>query len=463
MVENIILFKKDREEIGNIFSKMPMTSYHVLATTVLFFTFAIEAWEFLIPSFLLPTLMPFFGIGTGIGGLLVSAPYFGALLGAYTFAPLADKMGRKKSIIAGLAGYGIANAFSILAGPAFWEVFFIARFISGFFLIMVMVQPFAMLEEFLPTKSRGRITTYLASGWPAGTLLAVAAVYLILPRFSWQGVILISSIMALVYIIPVAFLLKETPYFLVGAGKQKEAKETINTISRGKISVPENITLYTINVKRGSIKELFRKDLSNYTLLILGANVAFSLGYWGLFAWLPVILVDRGISFLDTILYIAIGAVAEFPGYIAAAYLEEKKKLGRKWVMAIFLGASGVATFWLAFSYTLTDVMAAIIVLSFFNLGAWGVWDAWQPELYPSNIRGTLMGWVGGSQRISNAIAPSLFGILVALYIIGFTGVIVIVAVALWITIFFIYGLKETLGVPLDEAVHIDTGGEANE
>ncbi|WP_084795432.1 MFS transporter [Acidiplasma aeolicum] len=428
-----------------------------MATSILFFTFAIEAWEFLIPSFLLPTLMPYFGVSTGIGGFLVSAPYFGALLGAYTFAPLADKIGRKKSIISGLAGYGVANAFAALASPSYWYVFFIARFVSGFFLIMVMVQPFAMLEEFLPVKSRGRITTFLASGWPAGTLLAVAAVYFILPKFSWQGVILISSVIALIYIIPVQFLLNETPYFLVGAGKQREAKETIRKISRGKIQVPEGVTLYTVNVKRGSLKELFRKDLFRYTLLIFGANVAFSLGYWGLFAWLPVILVDRGISFLDTILYIAIGAVAEFPGYLIAAYLEEKKKLGRKWVMAIFLGASGIATFWLAFSYTLTDVMAAIIVLSFFNLGAWGVWDAWQPELYPSNIRGTLMGWVGGAQRISNAIAPSLFGVLVALAIIGFTGIIVIVAVALWITIVFIYGLRETLNVPLDEAVNINS------
>ncbi|GGM77578.1 MFS transporter [Thermogymnomonas acidicola] len=447
-------------EVGEIFNSVPLTRYHWVATAVLFFAFAIEAWEFLIPSFLLPTLMPYFRVGTGIGGTLISAPYFGALLGAYGFAPLTDRIGRKKSIMYGLLGYGIANAFTAVASPGEWPVFFVARFVAGFFIIMVMVQPFAMLEEFLPTRSRGRVTTYLASGWPAGTLLAVAAVYFVLPVFSWQGAMLVSSAMALVYILPVYFLLDETPYYLVGSGRQSEAKNIIKKLSAGKVSIDDGTELYTVNVRRGSMAELFRPELRRPTILILLANVTFSLGYWGLFAWLPTILVDRGISFLNTLLYIAIGAIAEYPGYLAAAYLEEKKSLGRKWVMAIFLAASGAATFWLAYSFTFNDVMAAIIILSFFNLGAWGVWDAWQPELYPSNIRGTLMGWVGGAQRISNSIAPFMFGFLVAAAVIGFTGVIVIVAVSLWLTVIFIYYLKETLNVPLDEAIAIRGVGQ---
>lgn len=439
-------------EIGDMFNNMKLNRRHVLITSILFFAFAIEAWEFLIPSFLLPTLLKFFSIGTTIGGLLISAPYFGALIGAYFLAPFADKIGRKNAIILGLLGYAIANAFSVFATTSTWWIFFVARFISGVFIIMVMVQPFAMMEEFLPTKSRGRITTYLASGWPAGTLLAVGAVYYVLPFFSWEGVILVSSIIALLYIIPVKLFLKESPYFLVGAGKQEEAKKTINYIADDPNYVGKDVNLYTTNVKRGSLKELFRPELKRWTILILLANITFSLGYWGLFSWLPTILVERGIPFLDTLLYIAIGAVAEFPGYLAASFLEERKGLGRKWTMAIFLIASGAATFWLAYSYTLAIVMIAIVILSFFNLGAWGVWDAWQPELYPSNIRGTLMGWVGGAQRISNAIAPFIIGFLVAISFVSFTGVIVVISVSLFITVPIIYGLKETLNIPLDRA-----------
>ncbi|WP_075057766.1 MFS transporter [Thermogymnomonas acidicola] len=70
--------------------------------------------------------------------------------------PLTDRIGRKKSIMYGLLGYGIANAFTAVASPGEWPVFFVARFVAGFFIIMVMVQPFAMLEEFLPTRSRGQ-------------------------------------------------------------------------------------------------------------------------------------------------------------------------------------------------------------------------------------------------------------------------------------------------------------------
>ena len=46
------------------------------------------------------------------------------------------------------------------------------------------------------------------------------------------------------------------------------------------------------------------------------------------------------------------------------------------------------------------------MLLSFFNLGAWGALYAVTPELYPTRIRATGAGWAAGIGRIAAILAP---------------------------------------------------------
>jgi putative MFS transporter len=51
-------------------------------------------------------------------------------------------------------------------------------------------------------------------------------------------------------------------------------------------------------------------------------------------------------------------------------------------------------------------VLTAGMLLSFFNLGAWGALYAVTPELYPTRLRGTGAGWAAGIGRIASVLAP---------------------------------------------------------
>lgn len=387
------LDNRNRILIGEIFRNIPLTRFHWMALGVLFVAFAIEAWEFMVPFFTVSGLMTYFGVGYDIAGLMMSAAFFGALVGAYLLAPMADIIGRKNTIILGLLGYSIFNIISVLSPSSSWEFFFISRFIAGLFLIVVMVQPFPLLEEFLPVKVRGRMATYLAAGWPIGTMMLIGAVYLFYPLYGWQGVFAVSSIVALIWLGAVVILIPESPYYLVGRNKQELAKKIINEkIVKKENYVSNDVELYTVNVKsRFRLVELFRKNYVKYTVLIFLGNFFFSFGYWGLFSWLPTILASRGLTFVTTLDFVFVSALAQFPGYFAAAYWEEKK-IGRKKLLIIFLIAAALGTFLFAYSYTFEMMITALIILSFFNLGGWGIWDVWQPELYPTELRGTVMG-----------------------------------------------------------------------
>lgn len=433
--------------VGEIFRDIPLTKFHWKVLVVLFVAFAIEAWEFMVPFFTVGGLMNYFNVDYDIAGLLMSSAFFGALAGAYLLAPIADIIGRKKTIILGLIGYSVFNLITTISPSDSWIFFFISRFIAGFFLIVVMVQPFPLLEELLPVKVRGRMATYLAAGWPIGTMMLIGAVYLLYPNYGWQGVFAFSSLVALLWLVAVVLMVPESPYYLVSKNMQDQAKKIINEkITGQKDYVPEDIQLYTLQVKgKFRLVELFRKDYVKYTILIFLGNFFFSFGYWGLFSWLPTILASRGLTFITTLDFVFVSALAQFPGYFAAAYWEEKK-IGRKKLLMIFLIAAAIGTFLFAYSYSFEMMIVSLVILSFFNLGGWGIWDVWQPELYPTELRGTLMGWIGGAQRITNSIAPSVLGFMLATHAISFDGIVILVALSLIVTALVVIPLKETRG-----------------
>lgn len=278
--------------------------------------------------------------------------------------------------------------------------------------------------------------------------MAVGAAYLE-PMIHWQGVILISVAAMLIWLIPVS-LLPESPYYLVASGKETEAKKLLRRILGEELYNKLNVDSLKLKVeerKRGNIIELFRGGLLKNTLLIFFVNIFYSFAYWGgLFLWLPTILLQRGgLTFVGTLEYVIAAALAQFPAYFVSASLAETR-LGRRITTVSFMAIAGVFTFLFASASTLIDLLVYLVLLSFFNLGAWGVWDAWEPEMYPTPIRGILMGWITGAQRISNAIAPVIIGALLAIHGVTFTEVVITIAISAWISALLAMFLPETRG-----------------
>jgi putative MFS transporter len=131
-----------------------------------------------------------------------------------------------------------------------------------------------------------------------------------------------------------------------------------------------------------------------------------SLGYYGIFTWLPSIFRSQGFATLPVYQNTFILALAQLPGYFSAAWLVER--IGRPRTLGLYLLYSAVATFVFSVVTGATDILAASVMMSFFTLGAWGVLYAYTPELYPTSARGTGMGWAGGVARIAGVVAPVL-------------------------------------------------------
>ena len=115
-------------------------------------------------------------------------------------------------------------------------------------------------------------------------------------------------------------------------------------------------------------------------------------------------MVKEGYTIVQSFEYVLVMILAQLPGYIAAAWLVEK--LGRKATLAGFIGMCAVSAYFFGQSNSVEQIVIWGCLMSFFNLGAWGVLYTYTPEQYPTNIRAFGSGWASAIGRMGGIVAP---------------------------------------------------------
>jgi len=135
------------------------------------------------------------------------------------------------------------------------------------------------------------------------------------------------------------------------------------------------------------------------------------LTYYGIFLWIPSILAGRGLSEVHSNEFFFLSTLAQVPGYFSAAWFVER--FGRKPTLVAYLLGTAVAAFGFGNADAGTGAFIWAALLSFFNLGAWGVVYTYTPELYPTSVRATGSGVAAAVGRIGGIIGPYLTPVLV--------------------------------------------------
>ncbi|WP_206078052.1 MFS transporter [Prauserella endophytica] len=426
--------------VGTVFARMPLTAAHVKAGAALFVAFAIESWEMLSLTYIAADLQHSLGITTAQLGLVISALFLGMIPGALVWGPVADRIGRQRTCMWSFAGYGVLTLLSTVAPN--YQVLMATRLLSGFVFAGVFAITFPYFEELLPVRNRGRAAVFLAAGWPIGVLAAVAVAALF-GDHGWRAVVAVSAAASL-WALVIRRWVPESPYWLAQQGRSDEAYDVLARL--GATDLDRDRPLTVPGLKAGSILGLLKGSLGRITIIQIAVNFLFSWGYWGLQTWLPTLLQERGLSASSSLGFVAISAVFMIPGYLSASWLTGR--FGRKKVFIGYVLAAAAGGVYFANASTLTELYAGIFGLSFFSLGAWGVWDTWIGELYPSPVRG--VGYSLGifGQRVANTVAPSLVGLLLA-HASGFSTTVIFIDLFLVATAVLGLVLPETEGKEL--------------
>jgi putative MFS transporter len=206
----------------------------------------------------------------------------------------------------------------------------------------------------------------------------------------------------------------ESPRFLLSRGREKEAEEILEKWEGaplgGKEVSPGDLSQDPPNPLPGRVgfKELWSPRYLRRTLCLWILWFAMVYSYYGIFVWLPSLLVASGYTLIRSFRFVLLITLAQIPGYYSAAFLVDR--IGRKCVLTSYLFLCAIAAYFFGKAGSVGEIIMWGSLISFFNLGAWGVVYTYTPELYPTRVRGTGSGWAAAFGRLGGIIAPAMVG-----------------------------------------------------
>ena len=388
----------------------PVSRNRLLVTSGLGWMF--DAMDVGLLSFILAALKADWGLSAGQMGWLGAINSIGMAVGAIGFGMLADRIGRKQVFILTLLLFAIASGLSAFASTL--AVLFVLRYFIGMGLGGELPVASTYVSERVAAHERGRVVVLLESFWAVGWILAALIAYFVIPRFAqdmgWRVALALGALPAFYALYLRRQLPDDAPTAPPAAGLPWTAR----------------------------LAALWSPAHARATLMLwlLWFTVVFS--YYGMFLWLPSVMVGKGFALIKSFEYVLLMTLAQLPGYFTAAWLIERA--GRKFVLVVYLTGTAAS----AWAFGNADTQGALLLygalLSFFNLGAWGALYAYSPENYPAPIRASGVGTAAGIGRLGGILGPltipflgaqgwgtgAIFGLFAATLLVGVLAVAVL-------------------------------------
>ncbi|ALE06369.1 MFS transporter [Arthrobacter sp. ERGS1:01] len=420
-----------------------------------------------------------FKLGDALTGFAVAVALLGCAVGAYMAGKIADAKGRLPAMKLGallflVSAIGTGLAFNVL-DLIFW------RLVGGLGIGLASVIAPAYISEISPRRHRGRlaslqqlaITVGIFAALLSDALFANAAgsavkeLWFGLP--AWRWMFLAGAIPAIAYGW-IAFVLPESPRFLVLKGKEEEAAKVFATIApdddieRSIREIKEAVKEDSLSAKKGSLRGkrlgllpvVWIGIILSVLQQFVGINVIF---YYSTTLWRAV-----GFQEKDSLTISVVTAIVNILVTLVAIALVDR--IGRRPIlltgsigMAVSLGVMA-----LAFASSTGSgkdvslpgawgpvalVAANVFVISF---GAsWGplVWVL-LGEIFPSRIRARALGLAAAAQWIANFLITLSFPIMAAASLPLTYGMYALFAAASFF--FVMFKVPETNGMSLEQA-----------
>ena len=404
------------------------------------------------------------GMTTAVVETVTAAIVIGEIIGALSGGWIANKFGRKKSMIAVAIGYAAFCLFSAMAWSA--ESLWIARLFLGFTIGISLVAVPVFVAESVPARIRGAtLVAYQVStviGVIIGFLVA-AALSDVNNQYNWRIMLGVAAIPAII-LLPFLLRLPETARWYMLKGRRSEAAASLaRTDPDGDNNAElDEMAAAIAEESGGAISEMLRRPYLRATIFVIGLGFFIQItGINATITYGPKIFKAMGIESDSQTLLLNVGI--QFIALVAVLIsMRTVDKWGRRPILLtgiaimIFAQLLMILTFATQSGETFASwqVVTGFLGIALINIGfvfGFGalVW-VYASEAFPARLRAYGASAMLTADLVANWIIASFF--LTAMERVGGAvsfGFFAVMAVLAWA---FVYKMApETKGRELEE------------
>jgi putative MFS transporter len=379
-------------------------------------------------------------IGVAGIGTFVFALFAGLFVGAICLGHVADNYGRRTVFTFSLVWYSITTAIMAFQTSGFGVDLW--RFIAGIGIGVELVTIDTYVAELVPRTHRGRAFAYNQFFQFLAVPVVAFAAWLLVPQAplgfdGWRWVVLIGSAGAIV-IWFIRLGLPESPRWLARHGRIAEA-EAVTAAIEAKVAsqagpLPQPGLPSAAEEGEGGFAEVWQPPYDRRAIILSVFNFFQTFGYYGFAAWVPTLLIAKGITITTSLLYSFIIAIANPVGPLLGTLIADKME--RKW--QVCGGAIGIGVFGMLFANATeaSELVAFGVLVTLCNNWMSYSFHGYQSELFPTRIRSRAVGFVYSWSRLSAALSGlavawllNLGGVMAVFAFIAFSMLIVVISI----------------------------------
>jgi MFS transporter, putative metabolite:H+ symporter len=396
--------------------RLPTSWWQVKTRIIVGVATFFDAFDALAIASVLPVIVPLWKLTPPQIGFMISAGFFGQLIGALLFGWIAERYGRMPAMIWSIALFAIMSLVCALAWD--YNSLLLFRTIQGIGLGGEVPVAAAFISELAKAHGRGRFVLLYEIVFPIGLVGTSLIGLWVVPHYGWQTMFILGALPAFLALV-LRRLVPESPRWLASRGRQAEAEAAIRLIERetekstGQALPPPKPVVSTLD-KPASLSDLFGPTYLRRTLVVWVIWFAAYFINYGLTIWLPTVY--RTLFQLPLEQSLRYGLITQAVGLLGTLICALTiDYVGRRPWFAMSFAAAGIALAALAFYPTptaeqvLTSMTIAYFFISTINIGVY----LYTPELYPTRVRAIGVGTATAWLRIASMIGPSVVGMMI--------------------------------------------------
>jgi len=438
--------------------RMPVNRRILFLVALLGVVWILEAFDIGIIAPVLFILKGEWHLSPSDTGLIGSAGTLGIVIGLLPAGRLADRFGRKSTLVAGIVIFSIVTFLAAFAQNVIELA--LCRFVAGLGQGAVFPVPYLLLSEFVNKQWRGTAVglanSLLGFSYGLNTLAGALVVGRMPGNEAWWVLLMLGGLPIVIVPIIMAFL-PESPRFLLKVGRTDTVRtfvenlENISGVPHDEKLIDEGSlkVLEATAQRRVSILDLFRYPYLQRCVVAYLALMSPFVVFYIITIYGPSIIQRMGAG-KENALYYTSGLL--FLTVISTAIAGSiGDKISRRWGIVIIMIVTAVGTVALGAPLSQGAIIAAAIVVWSFDYAGFPLAKLYMAEQFPTRLRatGSMLG-ESITRFLGGVVLVYLFPIMSAVMDFSILCLILAVLTVLCILPIWILGFR-TSGVSVEQ------------